>query len=608
MARYFFSLGLVPVQSWIAEARRSRDLKAGSVFLWHLMARLLAELQEPPARARIHLPPEGQPSFAELARLPFGAALEQSYGIPNRASGELEAGSDGEVRRALERLEVVVGAHWQELKKRVLVEAELKTTWHLLEGPLQEYLEATPQGEDCPLSLVWVAAPTAPDAPTEEGLELVDRLYADAKRSRPVRPWMLGGPVGKCNQCSRREAMGPTGGGFDGWRDWSRKLGELPWVARGVRIEAGERLCYVCLTRRLAAYSRAPGSERQPFASTGDVAARPWLQGIQAVEELAPHLQTVRTAQRGDLDLGRALYLSEERLEALGAGEVIAPRRKLQEAIGDQNRQRAKSGASGRPLPLRPPGYLALLAFDGDGMGRAVRRDLKEVPKRMADFARAADGLLRDAGGEIFYLGGDEGLAMVPAASGLEAARGLRGRFGELFGVWPTLSVGLAYFEHSRPMAGAIRAVQESLASAKALEGKNALGVAVETASGNRWGFARPWGADWDRIAAALGLVTEGRLAAGWAHDAERFVQSLPPEGWQRERFRAAARAEMQRLLFRRVALKEDRPEAWQKLRGDTWWEGEDWDDGSGPATELFHLIAFLARQAPGVPAAREGA
>ena len=46
MERLVFSLGLIPVQEWIAQARRSRDLRAGSVFLWHTLARVLARLEK----------------------------------------------------------------------------------------------------------------------------------------------------------------------------------------------------------------------------------------------------------------------------------------------------------------------------------------------------------------------------------------------------------------------------------------------------------------------------------------------------------------------------------------------------------------------------------
>ena len=87
MERLVFSIGLIPVQEWIAQARRSRDLRAGSVFLWHTLARVLARLEEDFA-AEIWLPrpPRGR-TFRELASLPFSQALAEPYGIPNRASG-----------------------------------------------------------------------------------------------------------------------------------------------------------------------------------------------------------------------------------------------------------------------------------------------------------------------------------------------------------------------------------------------------------------------------------------------------------------------------------------------------------------------------------------
>ena len=54
MATYLFSLGLIPVQEWIGQARRSRDLRAGSVLLCHVMARVLSQISK--AGAEIVLP------------------------------------------------------------------------------------------------------------------------------------------------------------------------------------------------------------------------------------------------------------------------------------------------------------------------------------------------------------------------------------------------------------------------------------------------------------------------------------------------------------------------------------------------------------------------
>jgi hypothetical protein len=56
MATYLFSLGLIPVQEWIGQARRSRDLRAGSVLLCHLMAGLLSRISK--AGAEVPFEPE----------------------------------------------------------------------------------------------------------------------------------------------------------------------------------------------------------------------------------------------------------------------------------------------------------------------------------------------------------------------------------------------------------------------------------------------------------------------------------------------------------------------------------------------------------------------
>jgi hypothetical protein len=85
---YVFSLGLVPVQEWIAEARRSRDLKAGSAFLAFVMWRLLAELEKECATILLPWPPSK--GFQAEAPESFAEALDW-YGIPNRASGLIGA-------------------------------------------------------------------------------------------------------------------------------------------------------------------------------------------------------------------------------------------------------------------------------------------------------------------------------------------------------------------------------------------------------------------------------------------------------------------------------------------------------------------------------------
>jgi CRISPR-associated protein Cmr2 len=583
MPNYVFSLGLIPVQEWISEARRSRDLRAGSVFLSFTMAKVLSYLENAGAEVWLPCPPEG--TTFETLGASFPAALEATYGVPNRASGSIEYPA------ALGRLqEEVVLPAWRDFT------SHLEDDRHGDSGAFWGLVGSPPGEIDCPVTVVWVAEPLKPE---DQGKELdedlqrkylksIDRLYAHVKRTRPLRPWSPGGPVGKCNQCGRREAAGPNGS-FSKWRSTWRQVDALRWVQKGTRVDPGERLCWVCLAKRFAAYA---GGQEHRFPSTGEIAAGPWRRQVESHDKLAPLFRAVQAAVK-DGDLGRALYAADADLEEKPREARAALRRGIESLRG---------GKEKLALAPRPPNYLALLTFDGDDMGRHVQEDPKQLPGQLAAFAALASMVLKDHAAEAFYLGGDEGLAMAPAEKALPLAFALRDAFREIVGPPRTLSLGLAFFEQSRPMQGAIEAARAALRQAKDLDGKNGLGVAVETASGNRWGTTAKWGEqdgrEWERTRALVELVQDGTLSSGWAYDMERFLETLEGAEWGGQ-LAAAVRAEAQRLLFRRLQPK-DRPaqekrawkhRTWNRLAGDSWWADEE------PDPERFHLVGFLARQ-----------
>lgn len=650
MPTYLFSLGLLPVQEWIAQARRARDLRAGSVLLWHLMAGVLDRLGR--AGAGIVLPrlPEGG-RFGELAAMPFWKALDERYGLPNRASGYLEAADDEAVRAALGAVEAeVVEARWSDWRDRHLQpgsrgldpQPDELEFWREIGPYLDAYREAVGTAGDCPFSVVWAAerveSPAGGDPERlREDLLRIDRLFRSVKRSRPVRPWPVGARIGKCNQCGRREALGPAGAGettdpaggtFDRWRDWYAALSWLPWLQRGARIKPGERLCWVCLAKRMAGYS----NREYQFPSTGDVAVRPWVQRVASEPELRDALERVKATEMARDDLGRTLHLPDDELPpAPAAGSraadearreyveakkaVDALRREVRRFNLRQHEQEERDGgaeAAAPPIPERPDRYLALLAFDGDGMGRRVQEDPIGVPDAMAGFARRAGKVLHDHGAATFYLGGDEGLAMAPAARALPLAIELESLFANTFAgcsgeLRPTLSVGVCLFEHTRPVDGALGAARDALEEAKRLDGKRALGMTVLTASGSRWTVVRPFkGGAWCRISRATELIRDRRLASGWAYEALRLAAGFDEEAWS---FfgddLGPVRAELRRR-FRRAVLprpgegataRRRRADAmWSDLGGERWWQPEP---GRAPRAwpEQFHLIGFLARQ-----------
>jgi hypothetical protein len=615
----------MPVQEWIEEARRSRDLRVGSVLLGFLMAKVLRALQGA-VQAEIVLPslPDGpSDDFPQLADAPsFADALKADvYGIPNRASGYCLANGDDEVASAFGALEAEVLRRWEELRDTYLANLdtqsrspEFRRFWRSLQPYLEAYLKETAGGVDCPFSLVWVAerlsearANPVPLEILQSDLARIDEKFRLIKHSRPVRPWVLGAPVGKCNQCGKREAIGPRlpegdKPVFAAWRDWHQAQAGEEWLKKGYRLDAGERLCYVCLLKRLAGYD---DDKARSVRSTGEVAADPWLLALRAVPDLRSGIDNLERACGKQFDLGRALFLADRKLREIGEGKVADARRALTRKITQHNERIGRG--SQLPLPLRPPSYLALFTFDGDRMGDSVRDSPIEVPAKMNRFASRAKKLLAEQRAEVFYLGGDEGLAMVPAEPALKTALAMREVFREIFGSSVTLSMGMVFFEQSQPMAGAIRAAHSVLHRAKELSGRDSLGVAVETASGSRWESRARW-PGWSWLPEALKWIESDELSVSWAYDVEAFLEGILDESWGEDLVRRAATEEARRLFFRRLrphaegritserrrAMKEGR---WRALGGSIWW-----DPGAGKVPSRdparFHLLGFLARQA----------
>lgn len=626
MEKYVYTLGLIPVQEWIAQARRSRDLRAGSVFLWHTLARLLARVEQKPGEVWLPVPP-GE-SFAELAALSFSQAFEEPYGIPHRASGFLMVSGAEEVRQLFLELQGQLLADWQAFRAADLSRRSKDSAafWREVEPWWRQYQEKTAQGEDCPVHLIWVARPAPfPVEARGPNLAAIDRLYSDVKRSRPLRPGPPGSAAGKCNQCGQREAVGP-GDTFENWRKFYRGLERDPWIQEGFLLDLGERLCFVCLAKRVAGYDE---ENRRKFPSTGEIAAASWLERLRKEGgELRCLADKLEHSQLGRQDFGRALYASKVELDRIGLEEnqrteILGLRAQIGKALEQRRRQKRKPGETSPPKP-EPSPYLALLTFDGDDMGRTIQENPGLAPT-LAQFAREAGELLEAHQGRAFYLAGDEGLLMVPAENALGLAFALRDAFRRIVAAdadLPSLSAGIAWFEHSRPMRGAIQAARAALQEAKELRttgdspAKDGLGVTVQTASGSRWGFAAHWkGGDWQRVRSAVRLIQEGKLSPSWAYDAERFLETIPDGDWNDAGVVAAAREEVRRLFLRRLHLSspktdEERLAAeraeWVALPGRTWWQREADGRFAKAKPEQFHLIGFLARQATVLPAGDE--
>ena len=215
--------------------------------------------------------------------------------------------------------------------------------------------------------------------------------------------------------------------------------------------------------------------------------------------------------------------------------------------------------------PLTP--YLAVIAQDADHMGERLaefpggtdparwHQDVSEALGRAAQAQREAVER-PGAFGRVVYAGGDDLLALVPAATALSSVRDANAAFrAALSGCLPdaTASAAVVYFHASWPLQSAVTAVQSLLEEAKKA-GRPGLGLAVLRRGGERSSLVMPWFDPADPlvpmtdhvIALAESIAGQhaglsGRLASELERD-RAALATLNPKWLERELLRRNAR------------------------------------------------------------------
>jgi CRISPR-associated protein len=230
-------------------------------------------------------------------------------------------------------------------------------------------------------------------------------------------------------------------------------------------------------------------------------------------------------------------------------------------AAGDLARESSEHGL----VPLTP--YLAVVAQDADHLGERlaefpVGTDPAGWHQQVSDALREAAVRQREvverAGtfGRVIYAGGDDLLALTPSATALSCVRDVNAAFRDRLSEWlpdATASAAIVYFHASWPLQSAVTAVQKLLKEAKQA-GRPGLGLAVLRRGGERSRLVLPW---WDpddaqtpmadhvaTLAASMAgsqAGLSGRLASELERDSAA-LRSLGPEWLKRELLRRNAR------------------------------------------------------------------
>ncbi len=168
--------------------------------------------------------------------------------------------------------------------------------------------------------------------------------------------------------------------------------------------------------------------------------------------------------------------------------------------------------------------YVAVLALDGDHMGRALsgfktQEEHRDFSEKLAAFARSVS--IQKEDGQLIYAGGDDVLAVVKATRAVPIAKELAKQFKDTVkadGI--TASVGIAIGSSKAPLQDLVHEAHSAESRAKRDYGRDALAVSILKRSGE----ILHWGCKWDSKAFE---IYEKLTSASGKDSLSRFAYKL---------------------------------------------------------------------------------
>lgn len=447
MTQYMLMFSLGPVQSFIAQARKTRDLWLGSYLLSTLMVEAMSELEKFATEKKIE----------DILIFPTKREIENF--IPDLPNKYVAIFDDADkARKTAEQSKQNIIQQWKAICNQVwasviqpVATQETESIWRRQtngetffeifwvvverrEGPelYRDWLKRTQQALDARKHLRDFTVPIDPDdpeAPTNEGHE-------------------------KSTVSGEREALRDKATSREQVKQFWRKVAtrQSPY---NINQEGNERLDAVDTVKRFATESTY--IPKQPFPSTSSVATASFVEKLldndRIFPELMEWLNVTGTKVEGktplaDMPMGAIPYL-EKLVKKDGAKRPILKRDgdcyfpetfteyRLHEDYGlspEIARTIAKQGSKDlsnllraireREMQIaRPRSYYAMIQMDGDKMGVLLsgvndQLEHQNISKALSDFARenVPKTVQDDYPGRLIYAGGDDVFALAPLA------------------------------------------------------------------------------------------------------------------------------------------------------------------------------------------------
>lgn len=461
---FIFTLG--PVQSFIAQARKTQDLYAGSQLLSDLIRYAFEEAER------------NSKSFTLI--FPFA----QAASMPNRFVALLDPKEDiktlGNNLRKAAKIEVL----------RLAEEAMGNTLFEKAKAQIEDFLET-----------YWAAIPY--DDTTTGTITDGEKNYYQQKMAELER--LLGGVKNYRDYCQFPEAParkcsvnGYYNALFYRKIDGEISLSGIKHLADNTsvvsdgqtisfsKLDSGEGICGVTMLRRCY-------KANDTFLSTAGIAL------LHIIEQM----KDTREYKQLPILLGEKLedfnhqFLYKENMENREywhkQGKDLTNFKKINEELFKQFQEVAK--------PYNFLKYYAIIVFDADDMGTHFSNcrtidEHRQLSRELSEYGTLAQEYVDNGRGKTIYAGGDDYVGMLNLTMLFETLEGLRKKFAEKF---PdiTFSAGISIAHYKTPLGEVLNYARKMEKKAKNYEQgekeKDAFGTVVIKHSGEVLEAVLPW-------------------------------------------------------------------------------------------------------------------
>ncbi len=547
MTHFHFSIG--PVQTFIAQSRRSRDLWAGSFLLSWLAGVAMAAVRQQDASARIAFPTPVDgvmkricPDWPDGTALADGHPLLRQGGIPNRFMATVSDGFDGAA--VAQTLRAAFAALAQTLWDKDLQAFAGDATRTIWLRQINGFWD-----------IAWVLEPQ-PDPANSNAAPLMDMRKNWRSHFAPTEPGL------KCTAMDGwQELSGATGPGDPALKKfWGALQPELA-KTHSNDLQADESLCALAYIKRRFVRVFGQFSANVPLGNnnmltvkgwplSGNVpsvvymAAAPWLaqatlqfdkpEVTQAATAFLEAVQAFEAKQHpgsnpltcGELETAIAC-ITQAAANLTPASKTLAQRlHNLDASLFFKDDLLNKQVFPGAPATTQninhtlaelckavgdsPSRFYALLRMDGDRIGQRMGQPLWRpvIADALNRFTAQAVATVQKHSGFLLYAGGDDVLAFFTVDHALPAAHQLQldfqGAFDKALAVAAaqptddqqtlTLSGAIVFAQSHVPLASVVQRSQTLLEhTAKTRAGRNALAVQVVKPGGPVCTWASQW-------------------------------------------------------------------------------------------------------------------